>query len=373
MSVKGHSKGRNTIGQCRLKNFLPAQLGSSVQYFGVVESLERDEREREKNKTEKQEEREQEERHKNKGSDQTTNRKKKRTTMMNTPIVTKYTGTFASEPFPTNQRRKNTKQSRRNGNIDTTGTKGTTGRSNTTNNKNRTGNNYNNKNSTMNDEMKDMNRYCTFDRRFSRNQPIGMELEWSSKQGLVVKTVDPSGQAMQMDVIRNDIVLLIAGEDISTNANNITDAEIVQKVNTLDTSVWVRFQRDLYPGKGTKQIQPTQSVDNTVNDTNSNTNPKNNFNEKTIKKKKKQQNKNVTKSKKSQKSLQQPIRQRSAREIKQARYRSPPFELALRQAFAMFDNNNDDTIDMHELSGMLLQIQVNTVSKENGEVPKLKN
>ena len=62
----------------------------------------------------------------------------------------KYTGTFASEPFPTNQRRKNTKQSRRNGNIDTTGTKGTTGRSNTINNNNRAAaNNYNNKNSTM--------------------------------------------------------------------------------------------------------------------------------------------------------------------------------------------------------------------------------
>ena len=225
--------------------------------------------------------------YKNQHQKTTTNRKK-RTTMMNTPIVTKYTGTFASEPFPTHQRRKNTKQSRRNGNIDPTGTKGTTGRSNTINNKNRaSANNYNNKNSTMKDEMKNMNRYCTFDRRFSRNQPIGMELEWSSQQGLVVKTVDPSGQAMQMDVIRNDIVLLIAGEDISTNANNITDAEIVQKVNTLDTSVWVRFQRDLYPGKGTKQIQPTQSVDNTINDTNSNTNPKNNFNEKKKKKKKK--------------------------------------------------------------------------------------
>ena len=46
----------------------------------------------------------------------------------------------------------------------------------------------------------------TFDRRFSRNQPIGMELEWSAKQGLVVKQVDSHGQASFLDVAKNDVV-----------------------------------------------------------------------------------------------------------------------------------------------------------------------
>jgi len=46
----------------------------------------------------------------------------------------------------------------------------------------------------------------TFDRRFSRNQPIGMELEWSAKQGLLVKQVDSHGQASFLDVAKHDVV-----------------------------------------------------------------------------------------------------------------------------------------------------------------------
>ena len=126
-------------------------------------------------------------------------------------------------------------------------------------------------------------------------------------------------------------MVLIAGEDLSTSSNRTSD-DIKRSVSTLDTCVWVRFQRKINGRNNRNNARPPpKSKDNTTTSSTTSTTSST----------------STTASRPGQRT------RTSRREQKEHRYRSPAFEKEVDLLFGTYDKNGDNVIDFGELCLLL--------------------